>query len=242
MAGDAAASTLSLCYNSQDGTKEPGCTDYCTFGETANPHGLKEFVFTNNTDVCQTGGWGCTAVNDLCWRDECCNNDCTAAGGCAGATPDNSKCPVVNGITSFCVKNDAAKTCICVPVQCDWTTQTGCEDGYCCIGPDQTSDIALRGTCEGPANSKYSNAWLCAAASPISWHECNETVLGKEITNLNIKYTCSKTDGDYEWVETKTVFGAIRGYVAPAILVLFLGMIFVAKMKNKPRRKNKKWR
>ena len=82
--GIAAASTLSLCYNSQDGTKEPGCTDYCTLGETVNAHGLKEFVFTNSTDACLFGGWGCTAVNDVCWRDECCNNDCTAAGGCTG--------------------------------------------------------------------------------------------------------------------------------------------------------------
>lgn len=74
----------------------------------------------------------------------------------------------------------------------------------------------------------------------VGWHECNETVLGKEITNLSIKYTCSKIDSGYEWVETKTLFGAIRGYVAPAILVLFLGIILTAKMKSKSKRKVKK--
>ena len=236
--GIAAASTLSLCYELQDGTKDPGCTDYCTQGETPNPHGLKEFTFTNSTDVCQTGGWGCDAVNDLCWRDECCNNDCTAAGGCTGATPDNNLCPKsADGRPGKCTIYPETKTCKCSNDKCDYTAQTGCPDNRCCIGPSQTSDSSLYGTCSDPANSKYSSKWLCAVASPLSWHECNETMLGKEITNLGVKYICSKTEAGYEWVESKTFFGSVGGYVAPTILVLFLAIVIIGKSKNTVKRK-----
>jgi hypothetical protein len=79
-----------------------------------------------------------------------------------------------------------------------------------------------------PENKK----WLCASASPTSWHECDANSVGKTLSDDGKSYTCLYQNGTYNWSE---VVG-MKDFML-ALAIIFVLAVLVKKILRRKKKR-----
>ena len=185
------------CYTGRDPDKEtcPAGGTSCSYDALGNP----VLINNNGNNICDPShGWKCDGTSQAVG---CCGDT-----DCAGQYGSNHvkklcDCPTVGSCTyaGSDQKGDytckAPSTCRCY---CD------CASEYCCSDNTPscttTSPNTGKSLCESVGTTEL-GTYLCASASPTSWHECNASTVGQNYRNSHSSYICLKENGNYSWVE-----------------------------------------
>ena len=185
-------------YPSSTTTKQASCPTLCTYVGTVST--LSKMVPAGSTaNKCdKDSGWACdyTVTTD----NVCCGDpDCTGYG--ANHVKELCDCPTVGSCTYTEPDQKGDYTCK-APSTC--RCNSDCDPGYCCT--DNTPSCTTispntgKGLCE-PVGTTELSKYLCASASPTSWHGCDASTVGQNYRNNHSSYMCLKENEGYTWIE-----------------------------------------